>query len=607
MNNFNNKEEKDAKITIGYLCNNNCIFCMDRENKNLPQKSNEYLKKEITEAKNKGNKRINFLGGEITLRPDCINLVKFASKQGFESISITTNGRMFSYPEFARKIIDSGVSNIIFSLHGHNPEIHDSLTGVKGSFNQLYSGIMNLKREGFNQIGVNVVIINQNYKFLPNIAQELSNLSIERVEFIYCYNEKKFKYLIPKVSLAEKYIKEAIKIGKKNNFNWKLQNPPLPCFFEEMIANLSVAGENEKSNFLNSKEYEKAEEKKKIIRIKLPICKNCTYSAKCPGVWKRYGEHYGYKEVKPMKQKNPLFNDYWNFSEFLIHKFELNHRKNFIKEVTSKLFNGISYEVLEKNMKFDFSMSSKSEPFRFSFNDFEERKSSYAKYLEFFSNFPEHCNIPLVEKILNTMLPNEKHQTTIGAEIGKSPQEDRLKLYFEDFEYPEEEIRHRLDKVIFILGLEKEAIYHQIKNMKINALGVDFFYGKKIGFKVYTKHSNLDAFFEDKNIKEFQEKFPPKLDEFYLLAFRFNENSKIISKKVYKVYNIIKYREKIEGNMEIIFKYLDGKKEEKLLKKISDSITFLDKQKNILVPVLYSEDKELEKKEIYFSIGKKIK
>lgn len=604
---YSRNKNKDAKIVIGYTCNNDCIFCMDKMNRNLPEKSTEDIKQEIREAKKQGFKSINFLGGEITVRPDCIDLLGFASNLKFESVNITTNGRMFYYFDFAKKIISTGVTNIIFSIHGHNPALHDLLTGANGSFQQLFRGILNLKKLGFRGIGTNTTIVKQNYKFLPDIAKILAKLEIKRAEFIYCYSDNNFKNFVPRVSDAFQYIRQAIEMGKENNFNWTLQNVPVPCLFHDYFPQLGAAGEGEVSNLVpNNKSllYRSAEKRKNIIRKKLPLCSRCFHNNQCLGIWEDYLNQYGDKETKPVLKSDTVFNLFWDYARFLIKKNKLSRRENFIKRITHPLFNGMSPETLKNNQKFDFSLSSNSDSFRFSFNDFGERCTSSEKYLRFFSNFPKNCSLNLVRRILESMQPNEKHQTTVGAEIGREADKDRLKLYFEDFEYPNEEIAKRLIKILSVLRMPAGNVKSQIGSMKINAIGIDFIYGKKICLKIYTRHTDLGDFFQDESIKEFQKKMPLSPGEFYLLTFRFDKDSKLISKKIYKVYNIVKYRERIKENAQLIIDSLKKNKNERLSGKILDSIDFLYKNKTILVPVLFSEDRDLGKTDVYFTINK---
>ena len=135
---------KKTVIIPGYRCNNNCLFCLNINKRNaIPQKTTLQIKKEMIEAKNSGTTYLELVGGEISIRPDVIELVKFAKELEFETIMMATNGRMYSYKKFAKEITEAGLNSLVFSIHGHNAKLHDSLTQVPGSFEQLKNGIKN--------------------------------------------------------------------------------------------------------------------------------------------------------------------------------------------------------------------------------------------------------------------------------------------------------------------------------------------------------------------------------------------------------------------------------------------------------------------------------
>ncbi|MBU4449766.1 MAG: glutamate racemase, partial [Actinobacteria bacterium] len=67
-----------------------------------------------------------------------------------------------------------------FSIHGHTPELHDSLTRSKGSFEQTKQGIKNLI-ELAQPISTNTVVVKQNYKYLAKITEFLSNCEVKLI------------------------------------------------------------------------------------------------------------------------------------------------------------------------------------------------------------------------------------------------------------------------------------------------------------------------------------------------------------------------------------------------------------------------------------------
>ena len=593
---------KDAKIIIGYRCNNNCVFCMDKKNSNLRDKTKHEILDELAEYKRKGYSNVNFLGGEITIRKDCLELLSEAKRLGFASISITTNGRMLSYIAFATKLVKTGVTNIIVSIHGVG-RVHDRITRSPGSFEEVIKGIINLKSLGFRNIGTNTTITQLNKHEIYDISKILLKFSIHRAEFIYCYNDTEFEEHVPQVNYVKDKLVEIIKTANGHGLNWTIQNPPIPCAFLEINNNLRIAGSGEISNPLGCKLnrlYKSAEGYKQIARTKLDSCNHCESEKNCEGVWEKYIETYGESEIIP-RGYNPR-DSFMDTCDLISEKFGVGHRREFIKKISRILFEGVTSGFYSINQKFDFSLSSRKNALRFSFNDYSEREDSYRKYINFFSEFKDHIESGFLREILAAMDPHLDHQTTIGCEIGNCFEKDRLKLYFEDFGYSQDDVAIRLRLLLESLKIDPEAIFSHIEGMTINAIGIDFLYEKKIGLKIYTKHYELDSWKAERFAGSFQDRFRPLDGEFYLVAFRFDDLGTFLSQKLYKVFNINKYSRRSQDNNRMIQESLITYEMETIGRLYSAIESMHLKSGFSVVPVLYSEDKQLGKTDVYFTI-----
>ena len=105
---------------ISYRCVNKCIFCSSagsiKKFKNHILNLEEIIKI-LKEKRKKGFKSVNFTGGEPTLHPQFVNLVKKAKELGYR-IYVGTNGKMFENKDFCRKSAPF-LDEICFSIHGH--------------------------------------------------------------------------------------------------------------------------------------------------------------------------------------------------------------------------------------------------------------------------------------------------------------------------------------------------------------------------------------------------------------------------------------------------------------------------------------------------------
>ena len=309
------KKTRKTVIFMGYRCNNRCRFCMEADKRNLPMAGTKEVEKEMIKAKKAGTDYLEMIGGETTIRPDIITLVKFAKSLGFKTIMMSTNGRMYSYKDFARKILEAGLNSIVFSIHGHTAKLHDYLTQVPGSFGQLTQGIKNVKeiiKEEHLQVslGSNTTIVKPNYKFLPQIGEYIRSLGLYNAEFIFVdCNEggahDNFYELVPRISDVAPYAHKCLDIGRRYKIpHWDVRYVPL-CYFQDYLDQVSELKEVRifDTEHMAPDFYDPHAEKNRALigRGKTKKCKGCKLFNKCEGIWKEYLRHYGDEEFKPIK------------------------------------------------------------------------------------------------------------------------------------------------------------------------------------------------------------------------------------------------------------------------------------------------------------------
>jgi MoaA/NifB/PqqE/SkfB family radical SAM enzyme len=168
------------KIYLRGQCNNDCLFC---ELKNRKEISFSQVKKKISGFNHKKDKRIIFTGTEPTLRKDLFDLLKSAKAKKINIIQLTTNGRLLADKEFAKRIISSGANYFKISLHGDDAQLHDRIVQRKGSFRQTIKGIENLiELNQRDNIVLSVVLLNLNYRHLPEILKIAKRFKIKKVQ-----------------------------------------------------------------------------------------------------------------------------------------------------------------------------------------------------------------------------------------------------------------------------------------------------------------------------------------------------------------------------------------------------------------------------------------
>ena len=175
---------KAKLVWIGRGCNNNCSTCP------FPD---ERFNQELDEIQNRRKNEVQlvFVGREPAIHPDFIDYVKAANLSGYNIIEVVTNGRIFSSPRFAKRAVHAGLTDVLIKLSSSNSKIHDSITGVDGSWNQTINGMRNLLKLSKSghpflrpSVVVGIYLCEKNIKTLDNTIEFLKSEGVKEIFII---------------------------------------------------------------------------------------------------------------------------------------------------------------------------------------------------------------------------------------------------------------------------------------------------------------------------------------------------------------------------------------------------------------------------------------
>jgi MoaA/NifB/PqqE/SkfB family radical SAM enzyme len=151
-------------------CNNRCRFCCDTVFWNGSDMPTARVKAKIEEGAAKGYRRLFLSGGEPTIHPDFLEILRYGQSLSYSEIITISNGRMFSYPQFATDAVAAGLTAAVVSINSHDESTHDSLVSVKGAFRQARRGVRNLQRAGC-VVNLSAVVNQRNVHQLPDMVR----------------------------------------------------------------------------------------------------------------------------------------------------------------------------------------------------------------------------------------------------------------------------------------------------------------------------------------------------------------------------------------------------------------------------------------------------
>jgi radical SAM protein with 4Fe4S-binding SPASM domain len=132
-------------LELTYHCNLRCAHCyIDTEEPDELTTDEWYAV--IDQLKAAGTLYLLFTGGEITLRPDLLEIATYARRCGF-FVGFLTNGTLMT-PELARGIAELKPFSVAISLYGTSAATHEPVTGREGSFERTCNGIRLLVDRG---------------------------------------------------------------------------------------------------------------------------------------------------------------------------------------------------------------------------------------------------------------------------------------------------------------------------------------------------------------------------------------------------------------------------------------------------------------------------
>ncbi len=176
-------------IEITRKCNLRCRFCniwmVGEKNPVLFRKelSTQEIFGIIRDAKRMGVRLIDIDGGEPLLRNDVYSIISEINRLGMSPL-LVTNGTLVT-GKVAAKLSESGLRRAIISLDSPQPEIHDRIRGVNGTFSKAVNGIMNLREagDGRMKIGINSLVTTENME-LVRMAELARDLGAEQIRFL---------------------------------------------------------------------------------------------------------------------------------------------------------------------------------------------------------------------------------------------------------------------------------------------------------------------------------------------------------------------------------------------------------------------------------------
>lgn len=314
-------------VSIGAVCNNNCVFCME-EDRDGRYVNNSAMTRERVRwilERHRGAQEVCFTSGEPTTRPELPEFVAWSRALGYRRISVMTNGRRLGHAPYAAALVKAGMNRFYVSVHGHTPRLHEGLTRTPDSFAQTVAGIASvarLKRFGV-ELHTSTVLTDRNLPHLTDIYRFLRGLGVDHVVFNVMQANGRadtfFEQIFPS------YTETAARF---QGFLREVDEPRPMAFLVDIPLCVTEAIPDFNRGFVERHCHYDVEEKaildgadlsgraaeshgKRLVvltredldqsaRAKREDCRRCRHDARCEGVWRNYLRRKGWDEFNPV-------------------------------------------------------------------------------------------------------------------------------------------------------------------------------------------------------------------------------------------------------------------------------------------------------------------
>ncbi|EYF06364.1 radical SAM protein [Chondromyces apiculatus] len=277
---------KKVIMNVTYRCNNRCTFCATGTRTQFDGNV-ERQRELLVKYRKLGVRLLDLDGGEPTLNPNLLGIVQFARRIGYEKVNVTTNARMASYDEFARKLTHSGVTSVLVSIHGPDAQTHAQNVGVAEAFDQTCAGARALVRHAPPgvELGVNITLTKSNHRKLWGVAELALSLGMPwlNIQFLTPFG-RATSSVAPDTAEAAR---ESMRVIDAFKGQMKIQVINLPfCFmpgYEDHLTGDLLKLERHML-FVNNDEVNLFEYLRER-RVKKEVCGGCPHAIFCGGFY----------------------------------------------------------------------------------------------------------------------------------------------------------------------------------------------------------------------------------------------------------------------------------------------------------------------------------
>lgn len=292
-------------MILGYDCNLACDYCTIGPELRPRALSTAQALAALRRGRAAGLDALSLTGGEPTIRPDLIGLVRAARQLGFADVKIQSNGLLFGQGDNLARLLAAGVTRLHLSIHTHRADRYEHLVRRTGTYPLMVAGLRAAVRSGAPLV-VDVIVKHDTLADLPDAITWLADEGVRAVDLWYVsltdHNAGNLASL-PRIRDAMPAIAAALARGRAAGMTLRSLHLPR-CVLGDDHPHAWDPGAGEVLVVTPEATFA-LKDSRLAGRVKVPACAGCSFEAICPGVRPDYLAVFGDAEIAAARAAMP--------------------------------------------------------------------------------------------------------------------------------------------------------------------------------------------------------------------------------------------------------------------------------------------------------------
>jgi len=284
-------------MILGYDCNLWCDYCTIGPELRGRALSTAHALASLRQGRAQGLDALSLTGGEPTIRPDLLAIVRAGRALGFADIKVQSNGLLYAHGDNLRRLLAAGATRLHVSVHTHRADRYEQLVRRTGTYAAMVGGLQQAVASGATLV-VDLILKRDTMADLPAAIGWLADQGVRAVDLWYVSltdANAAHPESLPRMTEAMPFLAEALARGRAREMTLRSLHVPR-CLLGQDHAHAWDPGAD-RVVVVTPESTFALKDSRLAGRVKVPACTGCPFEQVCPGVRPDYLAAFGDGEI----------------------------------------------------------------------------------------------------------------------------------------------------------------------------------------------------------------------------------------------------------------------------------------------------------------------